>query len=276
VHLEHSFSVSAGVEQTWQVLLDAERIAGCIPGAVVDSVEDDVVAGAVKIRLGSLGPTYRGHARVVEKDDDGHRAVVELQADSRALGSANATLIVTLSEFDGATNVMIMSEVDLTGRGGDLDPKVISDAGDRMTKQVATRLAELMAGDAPAEPAPAAPAAPAEPQAAAPEAPAEEPPENPPPDDQPPTAPPAASDEAPSEAPPPVPAEEAPATPPRRRPSPYPRSATDDAQPVTTADDRSDQRDVSRSGQGTARRFAIPLGVVVVLLLLRRRRKRRR
>ena len=41
MHLEHEFVVPQPVQQAWQVLLDIERIAPCLPGATVDSVDGD-------------------------------------------------------------------------------------------------------------------------------------------------------------------------------------------------------------------------------------------
>ena len=37
--LEHSFSVPVGIDETWKILLDPERIARLLPGATVESSE---------------------------------------------------------------------------------------------------------------------------------------------------------------------------------------------------------------------------------------------
>ena len=39
MELEHSFSVPVPVERAWDVLLDVERVAPCMPGATLDSVD---------------------------------------------------------------------------------------------------------------------------------------------------------------------------------------------------------------------------------------------
>ena len=41
MELEHSFSVPVPVERAWDVLLDVERVAPCMPGATLDSVDGD-------------------------------------------------------------------------------------------------------------------------------------------------------------------------------------------------------------------------------------------
>ncbi|HEV7192362.1 MAG TPA: SRPBCC domain-containing protein [Jatrophihabitantaceae bacterium] len=144
MHLEHSFSVAAGVEQTWHAMLDPERMAGCIPGAALDSVKNGVANGAIRVRLGAVGPTYRGTAKVVEKDDDGHRAVVEARGDTRSFGDASVRLVVTVSQFGATTNVVLRSDVTLTGRAAEIDEQLISESGDRLCRQVAARLNDLL------------------------------------------------------------------------------------------------------------------------------------
>ena len=46
MELDHSFTVPVPPEQAWDVLLDVEKVAPCMPGAQVDTVDGDDVAGA--------------------------------------------------------------------------------------------------------------------------------------------------------------------------------------------------------------------------------------
>jgi carbon monoxide dehydrogenase subunit G len=49
IELNNSFTVPVPPEQAWDVLLDVERIAPCMPGASVSSISEDgnVIAGQV-------------------------------------------------------------------------------------------------------------------------------------------------------------------------------------------------------------------------------------
>ena len=67
--LENSFTVPVPVEQAWQVLQDVERIAPCMPGATLDSVDGDAFAGRVKVKVGPIMLTYAGKATFAEKDE---------------------------------------------------------------------------------------------------------------------------------------------------------------------------------------------------------------
>ena len=52
MQLDNEFTVPAPVSEVWKTLLDVERIAPCMPGATVDRVDGDEVAGRVRVILG--------------------------------------------------------------------------------------------------------------------------------------------------------------------------------------------------------------------------------
>ena len=68
MQLEHEFSVPVPVAQAWDVLLDVERIAPCMPGATVESFDGETIVGRVKVKVGPIQVTYAGTARFSEKD----------------------------------------------------------------------------------------------------------------------------------------------------------------------------------------------------------------
>ena len=52
IELEHSFTVPVPPERAWDVLLDVQRVAPCMPGASLDSVEGDDIKGRIKVKVG--------------------------------------------------------------------------------------------------------------------------------------------------------------------------------------------------------------------------------
>ena len=66
MELEHSFTVPVPEERAWEVLLDVERVAPCMPGASLDSVDGDDIAGRIKVKVGPIAMTYAGTARFTE------------------------------------------------------------------------------------------------------------------------------------------------------------------------------------------------------------------
>jgi len=153
VQLEHTFTVPADVEQAWQVLLDIERIAPCLPGAAIDSVDGDDFTGTVKVRLGPIGLTYRGKASFVEKDAAAHRAVIRAQGkDARGNGTANATVTATLSTQGEGTEVVVHTDLNITGKPAQFGRGVMVDVGNKLIGQFADCLAGKLTGDPEPEP----------------------------------------------------------------------------------------------------------------------------
>ena len=91
MQLENSFTVPVPIDEAWRVLLDIERIAPCMPGAALDTVDGDDFTGRVKVKLGPINLTYQGKASFVEKDEAAHRAVIDARGkDQRGNGTAAA------------------------------------------------------------------------------------------------------------------------------------------------------------------------------------------
>ena len=68
MELDHSFTVPVPPNQAWDVLLDVQNIAPCMPGATVDTVDGDDVAGKLKVKVGPVSLTYKGMATFKDRD----------------------------------------------------------------------------------------------------------------------------------------------------------------------------------------------------------------
>ncbi|WP_407563913.1 SRPBCC family protein [Streptomyces sp. 184] len=147
MQMQHHFAVPIAADEAWKVLLDVERIAPCMPGASLDSVEGDTFGGRVKVKVGPVGLTYKGTAEIVSRDESTHTAVIKARGrDSRGNGTATATVTMVLSAAaDGAeTGVDVLTELDVTGRPAQLGRGVMADVGGRIIGQFAAALAEQL------------------------------------------------------------------------------------------------------------------------------------
>ena len=165
MQLENEFSVPAPVSEVWKTLLDVERIAPCMPGATVERVDGDEVAGRVRVKVGPITASYAGTARFVTKDEAAHRFVLEGSGrETRGTGTASATVEVSMTEQDAVTRVRVVTSLEVTGKQAQFGRGVMADIAAKLTDQFAACLAERVRGPAPAaEPS-------ASPQAAAPQA----------------------------------------------------------------------------------------------------------
>ena len=159
MELEHSFVIPVPPEQAWGVLLDVEKVAPCMPGATVDSVDGDDVKGRMKIKVGPVALTYAGTAKFTEKDEQARKVVLEASGkETRGSGTAAATITSTLSDEAGQTRVVVHTTMTVTGRPAQFGRGVMAEVGGRVIQKFATNLAAQLSGGA-AAPAASAPAA---------------------------------------------------------------------------------------------------------------------
>jgi carbon monoxide dehydrogenase subunit G len=161
IELRNEFSIPAPVEEAWDVLLDVARIAPCMPGAKLESLNGDEFEGSVKVKLGAMMLTYRGTAKIVEQDETTHRAVIEAAAkEARGAGTAKATVTAILHPDAGGTRVEVATSLNVTGRPAQFGRGVMADIAERLIGQFSDRLRQEMTAPAqPAAPSPAGPVA---------------------------------------------------------------------------------------------------------------------
>jgi carbon monoxide dehydrogenase subunit G len=159
--LENSFTVAAPIGQTWETLLDIERVAKCLPGAQIEpGGEEGVYRGAMKVKLGPMTVDYRGTARLQDVDADTHTASIAVQArEAKGQGTAAAVIRNQLESQNGGTRVVAVTDLKITGRQAQFGRGIMEDVASTMMGEFAKRLeAEINSGGAAeetaAEPAP--------------------------------------------------------------------------------------------------------------------------
>ncbi|MDQ1605245.1 MAG: uncharacterized protein QOE01_3090 [Actinomycetota bacterium] len=147
MQLEHEFVVPVPVARAWDVLLDVERIAPCMPGATVDSFDGATVHGRVKVKVGPIQVTYAGEAKFVEKDEAGRRVVLDASGkEARGSGTANATIVSTMHDEGDNTRVTVTTDLNITGRPAQFGRGVMVEVGNKLLGRFADCLAEEIGG----------------------------------------------------------------------------------------------------------------------------------
>jgi carbon monoxide dehydrogenase subunit G len=165
MEMDHSFTVPVAPDRAWDVLLDVERIAPCMPGATVEEFDGEVVTGRIKVKVGPVSLTYRGTAKFTERDPGTKNIVLEASGkETRGAGTASATVQAWLEpESSGdATKVSMHTTMNVTGRPAQFGRGVIVEVGGKLVEQFAQNLRQQIIGDsaasagAPAEAGPEA------------------------------------------------------------------------------------------------------------------------
>ena len=151
MEMDHSFTVPVPPERAWDVLLDVERIAPCMPGATVDEFDGEVVTGRIKVKVGPVSLTYRGTAKFTERDPEAKVIVLEASGkETRGAGTASATVRATLEPESGgeATKASMHTTLNVTGRPAQFGRGVMVEVGGKLVEQFAQNLRQLIADDA--------------------------------------------------------------------------------------------------------------------------------
>ncbi len=150
MEMDHSFTVPVPPERAWDVLLDVERIAPCMPGASVDEFDGDVVTGRIKVKVGPVSLTYKGTAKFTERDPDARVILLEASGkETRGAGTASATVRATLEPESGgeATKATMHTTMNVTGRPAQFGRGVMVEVGGKLVEQFAQNLRQLITDD---------------------------------------------------------------------------------------------------------------------------------
>ncbi|MFJ2030316.1 SRPBCC family protein [Streptosporangium sp. NPDC087985] len=145
MRFEHEFTVPVPVEQAWSVLLDVERVAPCLPGAALDTVDGDSFTGRMKVKVGPITVTYLGDATFEDVDKDAHVLTIKAAGkESRGAGTAGATVTARLYPAGPDTRVTVETSFSVTGRPAQFGRGLMAEIGEKLIDRFAANLAELL------------------------------------------------------------------------------------------------------------------------------------
>ena len=151
MELNNEFRVAVPAAKTWEVLTDVERVAPCLPGATLLSVDGDEFTGAVKVKVGPITVSYQGDAAFLEKDASAQRVVLKANGkETRGNGNAAAIVTAQLKDEGDATSVVITTDLTISGKAAQFGRGVLADVAGSLIAQFAKSLEADMLGRAPA------------------------------------------------------------------------------------------------------------------------------
>lgn len=151
--LEHAFEVPTSPEATMELMLDAERVVPCMPGAELVEVDDTdpdapVWKSTMSVKLGPVGMSFANNVTLLGKDEASHTVTLGVSGrDTRGKGGAEGTVVSTLTALEaGGTRVEIVTDIRFSGQAAQLGrPNVVRDVSNRMVGQFAECIAAQLA-----------------------------------------------------------------------------------------------------------------------------------
>lgn len=141
MELTNEFRVGVPAAKVWEVLTDVERVAPCLPGATLLTVDGDDFTGAVKVKVGPITVSYQGIAAFQEKDADARRVVLRAEGkETRGSGTAAATVTAQLTDEGDATSVGVVTDLAISGKAAQFGRGVLADVSGKLIAQFAHNL----------------------------------------------------------------------------------------------------------------------------------------
>jgi carbon monoxide dehydrogenase subunit G len=141
VALDHSFSTSKPLDESYASILDLERVVPAVEGGhVLERTSDEAVKAEIVVKMGAMSMRFTGTVEVTEKDADAHRAVLTVKSrEAGGQGHANAT--VTFDLADGGGN--IHTNAQITGKAASMGEGVVAGVLDALIKDFTTKIGEI-------------------------------------------------------------------------------------------------------------------------------------
>jgi uncharacterized protein len=141
VELDHSFSTGRPVDETWDAILDLERLIPCVEGGrVLERTGPDSARAEIKVKMGAMSMTFTGTVEVVQQDDAEHRAVMQVKS-REAGGQGHANADVTFAVADGGGTIHTAAQI--TGKAASMGEGVVVSVLDALIKDFTEKLARI-------------------------------------------------------------------------------------------------------------------------------------
>ena len=141
VELDHSFTSGKPIDETWEAILDLERLVPCVEGgSVLERTGPEAVRAEIKVKMGAMSMTFTGTVEVIEQDASEHRAVMQVKSrEAGGQGYANADVTFALSDGGGT----IHTAAQITGKAASMGEGVVVSVLDALIKDFTGKLHDI-------------------------------------------------------------------------------------------------------------------------------------
>jgi carbon-monoxide dehydrogenase small subunit len=147
--LTDGFDIDRPPLEVWRLFADVPRMVACLPGAQVDSMDGDRLAGRMAVKLGPITASFIGTA-TLQRDEAAHRGeIAGAGADGAGASRARGRVVYSVAAAKDGTGAHVDLVLDFTlqgvlaqfGRTG-----LVKDLVRRLVRQFADSLAASLDG----------------------------------------------------------------------------------------------------------------------------------
>ena len=141
VELDHSFSSSKPIAETWNAILDLERLVPAVEGGrVIERTSPQSVKAEIKVKMGAMSMTFTGTVAITEQDDANHRAVMQVKSkEAGGQGYANADVVFAVSDGGGTLH----TAAQISGKAASMGEGVVYSVLDALINNFTSKQATI-------------------------------------------------------------------------------------------------------------------------------------
>jgi len=141
VELDHSFSTTKPIDQSFAAIVDLERVIPCVEGgSVLETTGPASVKAQIVMKMGAMSMKMVGTVEVAEQDAAAHHAVLRVKArEAGGQGHANADVTFDLDDGGGK----IHTRAQITGKAASMGEGVMVGVLDAMIKDFTGKLSDM-------------------------------------------------------------------------------------------------------------------------------------
>ena len=153
MHFENKATIPVSRDRLWDVLMNMEQVARCLPGVEnIQAIDQDNYNGTLKMRVGPIGLKLEGKVSVTERNREAWQAGMRAEGNERGVGGAvKADIGMRLNELDASqTELTVVTDAQVMGKLGEFGQPVMRKKADSMMQEFSRNIANLAAGKQPA------------------------------------------------------------------------------------------------------------------------------
>src|SRR3954447_15212577 len=141
VQLDHAFSTSKPIDDSFAAITDLERVVPAVEGGrVIEKTGDDSAKAEILVKMGAMSMTFTGTVEVAEQDPAAHRALLRVKSkEAGGQGYANADVTFELSDGGGT----IHTNAQITGKAASMGEGVVVGVLDALIKDFTGKLGQI-------------------------------------------------------------------------------------------------------------------------------------
>lgn len=146
--LNNEVPVKAAPDAVFALVNDVERVAACMPGALLDGRDGEAWTGRVKVKVGPITAGYSGTVRFLEVDPALRRLRVQARgADTHGSGDAEAEVSLEVVAAPEGALLRLTTDLVIRGKIAQFGKGAIVTVSNRILQQFAQNLGNLLDQD---------------------------------------------------------------------------------------------------------------------------------